>query len=348
MLAGAASAAVAEVEASLTVPLDSSAAAFFDVDNTMMMGASIYHFARGLAARHFFTWRDLAKFGWQQLAFRLVGREQLEHMAEAKEAALAFVAGHRVDEVVELGEEIYDELMADRIWSGSRALAQMHLDAGQRVWLVTAAPMELAGLIARRLGLTGALGTVAESRGGVYTGALVGEPLHGPAKAEAIRALAAREGLDLGRCAAYSDSANDLPMLTAVGHPVAVNPDGELRRVARERGWEVRDFRTGRKAARVGLPALAGAAGIAAGIAVGLSFRRRFRSRSRSSSLPSRSSRRRVCNFRQEVTLTDGSGVSEIAHSVVRGVGGRVRRRPNGAALAACTGSAGSSRAPGR
>src|SRR4051794_28696442 len=274
-MAGAASAAAAEVEASLVVPADPSAAAFFDVDNTMMQGASIYHFARGLAARDFFTWRDLAQFAWKQVAFRIKGVEDPAHMEEAKEAALAFVAGHEVDEVVRLGEEIYDELMAGRIWSGSRALAQLHLDAGQRVWLVTAAPAELASLIARRLVLTGALGTVAESRDGVYTGRLVGEPLHGPAKAEAIRALAEREGLDLSRCAAYSDSINDLPMLSLVGHPVAVNPDAQLRREARAHGWEIRDFRTGRKAARVGVPAAAGAGAVAGGIAVGLAVHRR-------------------------------------------------------------------------
>ena len=273
--AGAAAAAAAEVEASLAIPLDPTAAAFFDVDNTMMMGASIYHFARGLAARKFFTWRDLARFGWQQLAFRVGGRERRGHMDDAREAALAYVAGHKVADVVALGEEIYDESMAGRIWPGTRALAQLHLDAGQRVWLVTAAPVELATLIARRLGLTGALGTVAESVDGVYTGRLVGEPLHGPAKAEAVRALADREGLDLSRCSAYSDSLNDLPMLTTVGHPVAVNPDGELRRLAKSRGWEVRDFRTGRKAARIGLPALAGAGGVGGGIAAGLAVRRR-------------------------------------------------------------------------
>ena len=275
-LAGAASAAAAEVEASLSMPPDSSAAAFFDVDNTMMQGASIYHFARGLAARDFFTWRDLAQFAWKQVSFRMKGVEDPAHMEEAKEAALAFVAGHKVAEVVELGEEIYDDLMADRIWSGTRALAQLHLDAGQRVWLVTAAPAELASLIARRLGLTGALGTVSESKDGVYTGRLVGEPLHGPAKAEAILALAEREGLDLSRCAAYSDSANDLPMLSLVGHPVAVNPDNELKRIARENGWEIRDFRTGRKAARVGVPAAAGMGALAGGVAVGLALRRRY------------------------------------------------------------------------
>jgi len=276
-LAGAAAAAIAEVEASLVVPPDPGAAAFFDVDNTMMQGASIYHFARGLAARDFFTWRDLRQFAWKQIQFRVKGVEDPAHMEEAKEAALAFVAGHRVEEVVRLGEEIYDDLMAARIWSGSRALAQLHLDAGQRVWLVTAAPAELASLIARRLGLTGALGTVAESRDGVYTGHLVGEPLHGPAKAAAIRALAEREGLDLSRCAAYSDSANDVPMLSLVGHPVAVNPDPQLRRMARENGWEIRDFRTGRKAARIGVPAAAGAGAVAGGIAVGLALHRRKR-----------------------------------------------------------------------
>jgi HAD superfamily hydrolase (TIGR01490 family) len=272
--AGIASAAVAEVEASLEIPADPRAAAFFDVDNTMMQGASIYHFARGLAARDFFSWRDLAAFAWKQVAFRLRGIEDPEHMEEAKQAALGFVAGHSVDEVVGLGEEIYDELMADRIWSGTRALAQLHLDAGQRVWLVTAAPAELASLVARRLGLTGALGTVSEIQDGIYTGRLVGEPLHGPAKAEAILALADQENLDLSLCSAYSDSANDLPMLTTVGHPVAINPDAKLKRYARENGWDIRDFRTGRKAARVGVPAAAGAGAIAGGVAVGLAMQR--------------------------------------------------------------------------
>jgi HAD superfamily hydrolase (TIGR01490 family) len=275
VVAGEASAAAAEVEASLAVPLDTKAAAFFDVDNTMMQGASMYHFARGLAARDFFTWRELADFAWKQISFRVRGVEDPAHMEEAKQAALSFVAGHQVSEVVDLAEDIYDDLMVDRIWTGTRALAQLHLDAGQRVWLITAAPAEIAGLLARRLGLTGALGTVAEITDGVYTGRLVGEPLHGPAKAEAIRALAANEGLDLSRCWAYSDSANDLPMLTAVGHAVAVNPDSTLKRIARENGWAVRDFRTGLKAAKVGLPAAAGAGAIAGGVAVGLAMHRR-------------------------------------------------------------------------
>jgi HAD superfamily hydrolase (TIGR01490 family) len=274
-LAGAASAAAAEVEAVPAIAPDPTAGAFFDVDNTMMMGASIFHFARGLAARDFFTTRDLLRFARQQLVFRVGGTENHESMVTAREAALAFVAGREVAEIVRLGEEIYDELMADRIWAGTRALAQDHLDHGRRVWLVTATPIELASLISRRLGLTGALGTVSEVEDGLYTGKLVGEPLHGPAKAEAIRALAEREGLDLAKCYAYSDSTNDLPMLSLVGHPVAVNPDPDLRSVAREKNWQIRDFRTARKAVKVGLPAAAGVGAVSGGIVAGVLLRRR-------------------------------------------------------------------------
>jgi HAD superfamily hydrolase (TIGR01490 family) len=277
VLAGAASAAAAEVETSLAVDADLAAAAFFDVDNTMMIGASIYHFAKGMAARKYFTTADLMRFGWQQLKFRVSGAESHEGMVQAREAALAFVAGRKVEEIVAHGEEIYDELMADRIWSGTRALAQQHLDAGQRVWLVTATPVELASIIAHRLGLTGALGTVAEVEDGRYTGRLMGEPLHGPAKAEAVRALALRESLDLSRCTAYSDSSNDVPMLTSVGRAVAVNPDADLRKVARDNGWEIRDYRTARKAAKVGVPAVLGAGAVVGGVLAGLAVRRKLK-----------------------------------------------------------------------
>ena len=275
VLAGAASAAAAEVEASLAVPPDPTAAAFFDCDNTLMQGASIYFFGKGMAARKFITTRDLLRFGWQQVVFRVGGTERHGAMTEARETALGLVAGREVSEIVRYGEEIYDELMADKIYSGTRALAQQHLDDGQRVWLITATPVELASIIAKRLGLTGALGTVSEVEDGRYTGRLVGEPLHGPAKAEAVRALAEREGLDLSRCAAYSDSANDVPMLSVVGRAVAVNPDTELRDHAKAHGWEIRDFRTARKAAKVGIPAFAGAGAVFGGVMAGMAYRRR-------------------------------------------------------------------------
>ncbi|MBM0124380.1 HAD family hydrolase [Pimelobacter simplex] len=273
-LAGEAAAAAAEVETALAHPVDPKAAAFFDVDNTVMQGASIFHLAKGLYRRKFFTTRDLVGAAYKQAYFRIAGVEDPEHVAEARNSALAFIAGHTVEELEEIGEEIFDEAMAHRIWPGTRALAQMHLDQGQRVWLVTAAPIEIASLIARRLGLTGALGTVAEHVDGVYTGKLVGDMLHGPAKAVAVTALAEREGLDLALCSAYSDSANDLPMLGLVGDPCAINPDARLRAHARANGWRIRDYRTGRKAARAGL--IAGSAATGAAIA-GTVIRRQVR-----------------------------------------------------------------------
>ncbi len=274
-MAGEAAAAAAEVETALDVPTDLVAAAFFDVDNTVMQGASIFHFARGLHRRSFFTTREILGAAWKQSYFRLVGIEDPDHVADARNSALSFIAGHTVAELEEIGEEIFDEGMAHRIWPGTRAMAQMHLDQGQRVWLVTAAPIEIASIIARRLGLTGAMGTVAEHVDGVYTGRLVGDMLHGPAKAEAIRALAVREGLDLSRCSAYSDSVNDLPMLSMVGDACAVNPDARLRAHAKARGWRIRDYRTGRKAARLGLAVAAAAGGLGGAVAAGAAVRAR-------------------------------------------------------------------------
>ena len=252
-----ASAAVTDLGGAGTSPApppDLTAAAFFDVDNTLVHGSSLVHFARGLAARKYFTYGDLGRFAYAQAKFQLLGRENSDDVAEGKRKALAFIEGRSTAELMALGEEIYDQIIADKIWPGTRALTQMHLDAGQQVWLVTATPYELAATIAKRLGLTGALGTVAESVDGVFTGRLVGDILHGAGKAHAVRSLAIREGLNLRRCTAYSDSFNDVPMLSLVGTAVAINPDADLRDLARERGWEIRDYRTARKAARIGVP----------------------------------------------------------------------------------------------
>lgn len=259
-----------------TAPADPAVAAFFDVDNTLVQGASIYWLARGLAARGYLSTVDLLTFAAGQLRFRLSSTEHPGDISAARKAALAFVAGRRVADMQRLVEEIFDERLADRIWPGTRALAQRHLDRGERVWLVTAAPVEVGAVIAERLGLTGAVGTVAEVADGVYTGALAGPLMHGPAKAEAIRALATAEGLDLARCTAYSDSINDLPMLTTVGHAVAVNPDGALRRKAQQRGWQIRDFRASRRVARVLVPAALAAGATAGAVAATLALRRRY------------------------------------------------------------------------
>ena len=268
-MAGEASAAAAEVTDEFVLPTDPTAAAFFDVDNTIMRGASLFHFAVGLARRKFFTVPQIVDFGRKQVKFVVSGSEDLEDMASATEAALSFVEGRSVSELVDLGEEVFVDEMPDKLIPGTLALAQGHLDAGQRVWLVTATPVELATIIAKNLGLTGALGTVAEVRDGVYTGRLVGAPLHGVAKAEAIRAIAEREGLVLERCSAYSDSSNDIPMLSMVGNPVAVNPDATLRQHAKENGWPIYDFRKREKVRQAAVPIMVGGAGIALGMTAG-------------------------------------------------------------------------------
>ena len=259
VLAGEAAAAAAKQEAGVEAPPDTRAAAFFDLDNTLLRGASIFYLARGLYARKFFQTRDVAGFAYQQVRF-LLGAENAGHVDQARATALSFIAGRAVEELQEVGEEVFEQYMAGKIWPGTLELAHLHLEQGQRVWLVTATPVEVATIIAKRIGLTGALGTVAEHVNGHYTGRLVGDLLHGPAKAEAVRALAAREGLELERCAAYSDSANDIPMLSLVGKPCAVNPDRALRAQAREHGWRIHDYRGRRRNTTLGIAAGAGAA----------------------------------------------------------------------------------------
>jgi phosphoserine phosphatase len=160
------------------------------------------------------------------------------------------------------------------------ALAYEHQDAGRRVYIVTAASQELADILAQVLVLDGAIGsTISEVADGVYTGRATGVFVYRAGKAQAIEELAAREGIDLSASYAYSDSESDLPMLRAVGNPVAVNPDGTLARVAREEGWQVLRFdRLGRTLKAVGALAVAAAAGGAGGaVIVGRARRRAVR-----------------------------------------------------------------------
>jgi HAD superfamily hydrolase (TIGR01490 family) len=247
------------------VEVDPSSAAFFDVDNTLMRGSSLFFLARGLYRRGFFSTRQAAAFAFAQLRFRTAG-ERASEIDSLRESALAFVKGRTVAELTAIGDEIYDESVADALWQETIALARAHLAAGQRVWLVTATPIEIANVVAERLGMTGALGTVAESINGVYTGRLVGGLLHGEAKAQAVVALASIQGLDLSRCSAYSDSANDIPLLSLVGFPCAVNPDRALLHHARESGWRIHDFRTARRRAKFVAPVAAGATLLAGSI----------------------------------------------------------------------------------
>ncbi|MDM7832244.1 HAD family hydrolase [Cellulomonas edaphi] len=253
-------------------------AAFFDVDNTIIRGASSFHLAVGLYRRGFFHRWDLLRFGLHQARYRLFG-ENTEQIDDLRQEALAIMRGHSVAEVTAIAEDIYDEVLSLRIYPGTQRLLDEHVAAGHGVWLVTATPVEIASLLARRLGATGGLGTIAEHADGYYTGRLVGDMLHGEAKAAAVRQLAAQEDLDLGACYAYGDSLNDVPILSLVGNPCAINPEGRLRRYAAEVGWPVREFRVRRRTARRGINAasLAGAAW-AAGLVI-RSIRRSLRTR---------------------------------------------------------------------
>ena len=233
-----------------------SGAAFFDLDNTLIKGSVLFHTGAGMVRHGLVTRREIARHARQHVAFRWRG-EHVGELANVRERALTIGAGLQVADVVSLGEQVYDERLAGRIWDGTRRLAERHLESGDPVWLATGAPVELAEIVARRLGLSGALGTVSEIEDGAWTGQLVGEILHGTAKAAAVRTLAEDEGLDLDACAAYSDSINDLPLLEMVGFPHAVNPDRQLHRIAVQRGWPIHDFRTRRQVLRVAVPAAA-------------------------------------------------------------------------------------------
>ncbi|SNS91429.1 HAD-superfamily subfamily IB hydrolase, TIGR01490 [Micrococcales bacterium KH10] len=220
-------------------------AAFFDIDNTIIRGASSFHLARALYSRGFFKSSDLLRFAIHQARYLAWG-ENKRQIDQVRSEALSIMRGHLVAEVVAIGEEVYDEVLALRIYPGTQQLLDEHLNRGDEVWLVSATPVEIAELIARRLGATGALGTVAEHEHGKYTGRLVGDMLHGQAKADGVLALAEERDLDLANSYAYSDSLNDLALLSQVGNPCAINPDRRLRRHAATIGWPIRDFRNRR------------------------------------------------------------------------------------------------------
>ena len=220
--------------------------AFFDVDNTIIRGASAFHLAVGLYRRGFFRPFDLVRFALHQARYLTFG-ENARQIDEVRTEALEIMKGHSVADVTAIAEDIYDEVLTLRIFPGTRRLLDEHLSAGHEVWLVTAPPVEIGELIARRLGAPGALGTVAEQRDGRYTGALVGDMLHGQAKASAVLALAEREGIDLTASYGYGDSTHDVPVLSLLGHPIAINPDRRLRRYAARVGWPVHEFRSRRR-----------------------------------------------------------------------------------------------------
>lgn len=212
--------------------------AFFDVDNTLMRGTSLFHLGLEAWSQGVIGWRQILPFSWHQMRFIAKG-ENDAHLHSARERALELAGGMPSTTVLALAERIWEHRIRPRLWPETVELAQEHLRKGHEVWLVSATPWEVGDLMARRLGLTGALGTRVEEVDGVYTGKLIGHVLHGDRKAVAARELAVSIGADLDDCWAYSDSRNDIPLLGMVGNRVVVNPDASLARHAAEHDWPV-------------------------------------------------------------------------------------------------------------
>jgi len=219
-----------------------SGAAFFDLDRTLIAGSSAFEFARASYKAGLTSRRQLAADGLANLRFRLQGSTD-EGTEVLKQRVMDALRGVRVRDVERLGADVLSGLLP-RVYPRMLEAAYAHQDAGRPIFICTAASQEVADLLGHVLTFDGAIGTRSEIADGVYTGRLDGPFTYREGKATAIRELAAQRGLDLTQSWAYSDSESDLPMLRAVGHPVVVNPDATLARVAREEGWEVMRFET--------------------------------------------------------------------------------------------------------
>jgi HAD superfamily hydrolase (TIGR01490 family) len=239
---------------------DERGAAFFDLDRTLIAGSSAFQFGRAAYRAGLMSRRDLATDAWENLRFRLRGSTDAA-TDRLRERVGQTLEGVRVRDLQRLAPDVLAGVLP-RLYPKMLEIAYEHQDAGRPIFICTAASQEMAELMAIVLTFDGAVGSVSEVVGGHYTGKAGGPFTYREGKAEAIRELAAREDIDLAVSWAYSDSESDLPMLRLVGHPVAVNPDTELGRVARAEGWEVMRFeRLGRRLRVGGAVTLAAALG---------------------------------------------------------------------------------------
>lgn len=249
-------------------------AAFFDLDRTLIAGSSAFTLALAARAMQMMPTRELLRDAVTAATFKFRGDHDRGAADNARARILGFVRGQRQDDLLALNERVLPVLLG-KIRPEARRLVDIHRHAGRGTFIVSAAPQEIVEPLARALGMTGGIGTRGEVVDGVYTGELDGPFCYGEGKVEAIRRIALFDGFDLRQCYAYSDSSSDLPMLDAVGHPVAVNPDSKLERHARLHGWPVVIFsqrtktvirRTATGIATAGLAAGTFAAGIEVGV----------------------------------------------------------------------------------
>jgi HAD superfamily hydrolase (TIGR01490 family) len=213
------------------------AGAFFDLDKTLMAGSSGIFFARAAYESGMISRGRLARDAYENLRFRLRGSTD-ERADDVRRRVGEMIAGVRVRDLQRLSPRVLAGVLP-RLYPQMLARAYAHQDAGVPVYILTAASQEMADLLAHVLAFDGGLGSRSEIIDGRYTGRPAGPFNYREGKVVSMRELAAREGIHLADSYAYSDSESDLPMLRAVGHPVVVNPDAELRRIAAEEAWEV-------------------------------------------------------------------------------------------------------------
>ena len=216
-------------------------AAFFDLDKTIISKSSSLMLSRPMYRAGMVTRGQLLRGAYAQLVYALVGADE-KKMERLKEGMLALTKGWDRAQVEELVRDVIIEAIDPYVFQEALDLMALHRQERRRVYIVSSSPEEVVRPLARYFQVSGVIATRARIEDGRYTGELAFY-CAGEGKADAIRQLAERVGIDLERSFAYSDSITDLPMLEAVGHPVAVNADKELRKIAEEREWDVRDFR---------------------------------------------------------------------------------------------------------
>ncbi len=246
------------------VPTSGPSAAFFDLDRTLIAGSSAWALAMAARSMNMMPTHELLRDAVSAATFKLRGDHDTGASDSARDRILHFVRGQRQDDLIALNEQVLPTLLG-KIRPEARRLVDIHRHAGRATYIVSAGPQEIVEPLALSLGMTGGIGTKGEVVDGEYTGDLDGPFCYGEGKVTAITEIARWEGLDLAQCYAYSDSASDLPMLSAVGHPVAVNPDSKLERHARRSGWPVVIFSQRTKTVIRRTVAGVASAGLAAG-----------------------------------------------------------------------------------
>ncbi len=218
-------------------------AAFFDIDKTLMRGASASVVATALLRRGLIDRRTIVFAVRQTLLYSLFG-EKVSRVSTVAQRAMRSVAGQSVEQMHEVIEQVWEPAILPRLYARTVERINWHLEQGHEVWLASATPWLVAEVMAEHLGATGGIGTRLTVRDGYLLAELDGPVVHAHHKAEAVRRLAEQRGIDLRRSWAYSDSFHDVEMLESVGHPVAVNADVRLGGVARRKGWERLGTRT--------------------------------------------------------------------------------------------------------